>query len=60
MIFDSRYYQCMSCELFWSCKYSEIYYKNKGEWPNGVPQEMVKRINNSAQCTYAPYFYEKL
>jgi hypothetical protein len=50
----------MSCELFWSCKYSEIYYKNKGEWPNGVPQEMVKRINNSAQCTYAPYFYEKL
>ena len=55
MIFEDRLKQCHACEMLDICKYSEIYYKNKGEWPRGVPQTMVRRINNKSECAHAPH-----
>ena len=51
MIFESRHAQCQACKSLSMCKWSEIYYENKGEWPHQVPQDMV---DSDGECAHAP------
>lgn len=55
MVFEKRYEQCRACRNSSMCKWSEIYYKNKGEWPDSVPRDMVVKIDGSSQCAHAPF-----
>jgi hypothetical protein len=50
MIFKDRYHECQRCQNKETCKYSEIYYKNKGEWPI---EGLAININNSSKCKFA-------
>lgn len=54
MIFEKRFKQCQECDRKFVCKYKEIYYKNKGEWPI---EGLAITINNSSQCKYAKNKY---
>lgn len=50
MIFQERYQHCERCDLEGICKYKEIYYKNKGEWP---VKELATTHNGKTVCKHA-------
>ncbi len=49
MIFETRYKQCEQCQMNVMCRYKEIYYQNKGEWP------VESMADRNGECKYAPF-----